>query len=120
MGAYPRERTVWSRRLTAVKRALRELAARAHEEDLRRALVPVAAAFDRWRAGDLGSGDLAQILHEFHDGPARELFKLYNGNHAWAVAHAIVRGVINRTTVPADVLEHCRGVIELMSEREDE
>jgi len=31
----------------AVKRALRELAAGAHEEELRRALLPIAAAFDR-------------------------------------------------------------------------
>lgn len=67
----------------AVKRALRELAARAHEEDLRRALLPVSAAFDKWKAEELGSGDLAQIIHEFHDGPARELYKLYNGDRRW-------------------------------------
>jgi hypothetical protein len=76
----------------AVKRALRELAVRAHGEDLRRALLPVSAAFDEWRAGTLGSGDLAQVIHEFHDEPASELYKRYNGDHRWAVAHAIANG----------------------------
>jgi hypothetical protein len=39
-----------------IKRLLREHAAAAHEEELRRALVPVADAFKRWERGELGSG----------------------------------------------------------------
>jgi hypothetical protein len=35
----------------SVKREMRRLAAAAHEEELRRALLPVAAAFEEWRAG---------------------------------------------------------------------
>lgn len=96
----------------AVKRALRELAARAHEADLRRALLPVSAAFDEWKAGKLGSGDLAQVIHEFHDGPARELYKFYNGDHASAVGYAIASGLIVRGEVPPAVIERCRGAIE--------
>lgn len=103
----------------AVKRALRELAARAHGEDLRRTLLPVSAAFDRWKAGELGSGDLAQIIHEFHDGPAREVYKLYNGDHRWAVAYAIAKGILSVDAVPADVLEYCRPAIEHFKEREE-
>lgn len=99
----------------AVKRALRELAARAHEEDLPRALLTVSAAFDRWRAEELGSGDLAQIIHEFHDGPARELYKFYTGEHGWAVGYAIANGLIEREQVPPAVREHCRGAIEFFT-----
>ena len=36
-----------------VKRLLREHAAVAHEEELRRALVPVAEAFKRWERAEL-------------------------------------------------------------------
>jgi hypothetical protein len=104
----------------AVKRALRELAARAHGEDLRRALLPVSVAFDRWKAGELGSGDLAQIIHEFHDGPARELYKLYNGDHRWAVAYAIANDILSVEAVPVEVLEYCRPAIEPFKEREEE
>ena len=78
----------------SVKRALRELAAAAHEEELRRALLPVAAAFEEWRSGQLGSGELTERMHEFHQGPARELYKRYNsGPLEFAVAQAIVAGV---------------------------
>jgi hypothetical protein len=99
----------------SVKRALRALAAAAHEEELRRALLPVAAAFEEWRAGRLGSGDLTVRIHEFHHGPARELYKTYNlGSLELAVAGAIVAGVLDRGAVPVEVLEHCMGAIELL------
>jgi hypothetical protein len=75
-------------------------------------LLPIATAIDQWRAGQLGSGELTEIIHEFHDGPARELWKKYNSvPHEFAVAHAIVSGVIEKEAVPADVIEHCRGAI---------
>ncbi len=40
--------------------------------------------------------------------------------YAWAAGYAIVHGVIDKNTVPPDVLEHCRGVTEFISERKDE
>lgn len=96
-----------------VKRALRHLATLAHDEELRRALLPIAAAFGQWQAGQLGSGELTEIIHAFHQGPARELWKKYNsGPLEFAVAHAIVSGMIERDQVPPEVLEHCRGTIE--------
>lgn len=99
----------------SVKRALRSLSAVAHEEELRRALLPVATAFEEWRAGRLGSGELTERIHDFHQGPARELFKKYNsGLLEYAVAQAIVAGVLDREAVPADVLDHCRQAIELL------
>ena len=99
----------------SVKRALRRLSAAADEEELRRALLPVAAAFEEWRAGQLGSGELTERIHDFHQGPARELFKrYYSGPLEYAVAQAIVVGVLDRKAVPADVLEHCKGAIEFL------
>ena len=82
---------------------------------MRRALLPVAAAFEEWRAGQLGSGELTERIHDFHQGPARELFKrYYSGSLEYAVAQAIVGGVLDRMTVPAEVLEHCKAAIELL------
>jgi hypothetical protein len=40
-----------------VKRLLREYAAAAHGEELRRALLAVAEAFMRWEGGERGSGE---------------------------------------------------------------
>ena len=64
-----------------IKRLLREYAAAAHEEELRRALVPVAETFKRWERKELDSGELSEIIHKFHQGPARDLWVRYNTAH---------------------------------------
>ena len=90
-----------------IKRLLREHGGRAHDEELRRALVPVAEAFKRWEHGELGSAELSDLIHRFHQGPARELFARYNNPHMeLAVAHAITVGVLDRQTIPAELLDH--------------
>lgn len=95
-----------------IKRLLREYAAAAHEEELRRALVPVSEAFQRWERGELGSGELSEILHQFHQGPARELWGRYNTPHLeMAVAFAITTGLLVRDTIPGELLEHLVGAM---------
>ena len=90
-----------------IKRLLREQAGLAHEEELRRALLPLAEAFDEWRAGRLGSGGLSEAIHAFHQGPAVDLFKRYNyGPLNLNVAYAILTGVLNEQDVPAELLEY--------------
>ena len=90
-----------------IKRLLREYAAAAHEEELRRALLPISEAFGRWERRELGSGDLSEIIHRFHQGPARELWVRYNAPHLeMVVAFAITTGVLGRDTIPAELLEH--------------
>jgi hypothetical protein len=100
-----------------VKRLLREHAAAAHEEELRRALIPVADAFKRWERGELGSGELSEIIHKFHQGPARELYSRYNDTYLhMAVAHAIATGILDRETLPADLLDHLAGALRFYEE----
>lgn len=95
-----------------IKRLLREQAMLAHEEELRRALLPIAAAFEEWKEGGLGSGELSDMIHEHHQGPARELFSKYNnGPLDVVVAHAIVSGILDAGQVPEELLEYLRGAI---------
>ena len=96
-----------------IKRLLREHAADAHEEELRRALVPVAEAFKRWERGELGSGELSEIIHRFHQGPARELFVRYNtADLEMTVAYAITMGVLERKKIPAELRDHLARALE--------
>jgi len=96
-----------------IKRLLRELAAEAHEEELRRALVPLAEAFKRWEQRELGSGELSELIHKFHQGPARDLYLRYNTPYLrTSVAYAIVAGILDRTAIPAELLDHLAGAIE--------
>lgn len=96
-----------------VKRLLREYASAAHEEELRRALLPLADAFKGWEKGELGSGALSDLIHRFHQGPARELFLRYNIPHLGApVAYAVAAGILDRTAVAGELLEYLAGMIE--------
>ena len=91
----------------SVKQALRKLASAAHEEELRRALMPLRAKLDRWTRGEWSSRELSNSIYDFHQGPLRQLFGRYNsGMPAAAVAHAIVSGFINRSDVPPTVLAY--------------
>jgi len=89
-----------------LKRLLRQHAGLAYEEELRRALLPLADDFDRWRGGAVDSGELAERIHAFHQGPAREIWKVYN--HAspnLSVASAISRGILPRENVQPELLD---------------
>ena len=100
-----------------IKRLLREYAAAAHEEELRRALLPVSEGFKRWERGELGSGELSEIIHQFHQGPARELWVRYNTPLLeMVVTFAITTGVLGRNTIPGELLEHLAGAMRFYEE----
>jgi hypothetical protein len=97
----------------SLKRLVREYASRAHEEELRRALLELADAFDGWRAGKISNGELSDRIHRFHDGTAREIFKSYSHRLVeQPLARAIAEGVLDRSQVPGELLEYLAGAIE--------
>src|SRR5207249_8526774 len=101
-----------------IKRLLREYAGAAHEEELRRELVSVAEAFKRWEHGDLASGDLSEIIHRFHQGPARDLYVRYNTVRLeLAVAYAITAGILERQTIPARIAGPSRRAAPVLRDR---
>lgn len=102
-----------------LKRLLREYAGRAHEAELRQALVPLAEAFKRWERGELDSFELNELIHRFHQGASREIYVRYvSRDFEPALAHAIESGLIDRATVPAELLDHLARLIELFEQPE--
>src|SRR5262245_30472333 len=102
-----------------LKRLLREYAARAHEAELHQALVPLAEDFKRWERGELDSFELSDLIHRFHQGASREVYVRYDVRHPEpALAHAIATGLIDRTAVPAELLDHLARLIELFESTE--
>jgi hypothetical protein len=100
-----------------IRRLLREYAAVAHEEELRRALVPLAEAFKRWERKELDGGELSEIIHKFHQGPARDLWVRYTTGHLeMAVAFAITTGPLSRDTIPAELLDRLAGPMRFYEE----
>lgn len=101
-----------------IKRLLREQSMLAHEEELRRALLPLANSFEEWKAGKLDSGRLSLMIHDFHQGPSRELFSKYNSAFLELnVAGAIVGGILDRKTIPEEVLEHLSKAIAFCEDK---
>jgi hypothetical protein len=101
-----------------IKRLLREYAAAAHEEELRRRLLPISEAFRRWERRELDSGELSELIHRFHRGPARDLWVRYNTPYLeMVVAFAITTGVLGRETIPAELLEHLAGAVRFYEEQ---
>ena len=94
-----------------IKRLLREYAAAAHEEELG-GLCSLCQKVQAVGEGELGSGELSEIIHQFHQGPARELWVRYNTPRLeMAVAFAITTGLLARDTIPGELLEHLRGAM---------
>ncbi len=96
-----------------VKKLVREYARKAHEEELRRALVPLSEAFDSWKDSGISSDELSELIHEFNRGPSRELFKRYSGPMlALMVASAVARGILDKDNIPPELLDQLADQID--------
>lgn len=57
--------------------------------------------------------ELNELVHQFHDGISREIWKRYATNHLEpAVASAVAAGVLRREELPQELLQHIAGLIE--------
>jgi hypothetical protein len=98
----------------SLKRLVREWAGVAHERDLRTALNELRIHFDRMERGEISPFELNDLLHRYHQGKSREIWKRYHTNHREpVVAGAIANGVLRREELPRALLRHVTGWIEL-------
>jgi hypothetical protein len=96
-----------------IRRLVREWAGVAHERDLRNALMQLRNEFDRCERGEIDVFELHDLVHKYHDGIDREIWKRYATSHLGpAVAAAVVEGVIRKEELPPELLEHVRRWIE--------
>ncbi|MFO1060466.1 MAG: hypothetical protein U1E53_26275 [Dongiaceae bacterium] len=92
-----------------IRRLIADYAGKAEEAELRRAMLPLAEAFKRWERGELDSYALQDMIHSFDRGPARKIYSRYDRSTGYQDAHvarAIENGLIDRATVPPELLEH--------------
>jgi hypothetical protein len=88
------------------KRRIRELAALAYERELARELGAIERGFARWRSGEINARELTDLIHGFHDGPARELYSIYNSNvDDFVVGSAIARGILSEDEAAPEIME---------------
>jgi hypothetical protein len=96
-----------------LRRLVREWAAVAHDRELTKALQDLRIQFERWERAEITAADLNGLIHRFHEGPSREIWKHYATNHVEpAVAFAVATGMIRREELPSELLEHITNWIQ--------
>ena len=97
-----------------VKRQLRELSTQAYERELSRALEKLSIQFNDWQAGKINPWELTEAIHKFHDGQARDLFKLYETSPDLrpVVARAVAEGILTQEDIPGSVWAYIESVVE--------
>ncbi len=103
----------------STKKVLRHLAGVAYQRDLDSELTKLKARFDQWQSGKIDCFDLSDLIHTFHNGTSRELWKFYtHADPDRIVARGIIDKIISREEVDDDVLAQIRPLLELY-EQED-
>lgn len=104
-----------------IRRALRELADEAHERELTQAVSDLESKFQAWRKGDMSCFELNDLIHKFHDGTSRNIWKRYAYlKPGQSVPAAIGRGILKEDEIPPAILEEMKAAIEFFRDDVDE
>lgn len=97
----------------SIKKGMRQWAATAYERELHRELEQLDDNFAQWRAGEINSWELSDLIHVFYTGPSRDLYNRYNsGQEDVIVALAIAEGILSREEVPGEVFKVIESWVE--------
>jgi len=103
------------------RKALRELAGKAHERELTQALSDLEAGFKAWRKGEMSCFELSDLIHKFHDGTSRDIWKRYAYlKPDISVPAAVGRGILKEDEIPPAMLEEMKASIEFFRDDVDE
>jgi len=92
-----------SKKLRAEIRVLQGLAWR---RDLETALTGLEEQFELWRKQSIDAFELSDLIHKFHNGKNRDLWKFYSDHqNSFSVPSAIAREVILVSEVSKELLE---------------
>ena len=98
------------------KKHLRELTEIAYERDLSRCLEVVSKNFDAWKKNEISTWDLNQLIHEYHNEIARELYKSYvMTDSIFSVAFGVAQGVISLDDVDKTFREKISSLADAIS-----
>lgn len=97
------------------RKIARKLIGQAYQREQDKALESLHREFDRWKSGEIDCWELSDLIHRFHDGESRELFKFYEmGNVEFALARAIALGILGEEEVPTDLRESMQPMIDFL------
>jgi hypothetical protein len=91
---------------------LRKLADKAYETEISKRLEVLHEQFKKWKSEKISVWELSDLIHQFHDGDSRELYRfyVYGKNYSYQVACAIHNGHLSME----DVEESCRSHVQYL------
>ena len=85
---------------------LRTLVGDAYEAELGRELAKLKADFDLWDSKELMAEELSDRIHQFHQGPSRDIYSAYRvRDPVFLVARAVALDLIDLQRVPGEARE---------------
>jgi len=93
-----------------------ELVGIAHKRELNHHIGELAKKIDEWRDSKIECWDLTDVIHQFHDGVFRDVYKIYNNNKEliFLISRAIVHGYLLREEVSKEITELAEPDIKLI------
>jgi hypothetical protein len=96
-----------------MKKSLREFVCIAQEQELKRALQPIADAFEKWKNNEISSKYIYEKIRNFNGGSAREIYNKYTKlTNRQLVDQAIDGGKLSSDKIPDDLLRDLANAIE--------
>lgn len=100
----------------SVSKQLKTMVCTAHEAALRPPLSELARHFESWQRGEINSFEMADRIHEFHQGANQAIYKRFtysrNDDLPMIAAFAIATSLLDEKDVPAEVLSHLKPWLE--------
>jgi hypothetical protein len=88
------------------KRKFRELAGIANERELDQELEKLYRHFETWKKKEISCFELSDLIHTFHQGPSREIWKMYTySDPDTAVSRAVALGLLKKEEIPENLLD---------------
>jgi hypothetical protein len=97
-----------------IKRKLKDLVGKSYENELSSYLKELSFKFDEWKAGNVSSGELSNLIHDYDRGPSKDMFVYYNTvDSSIAVGRAIVHNFLSEDDIPEEIFPYIKNSIEL-------
>jgi len=90
----------------AQKKKLRQLAGIANERELDQEMEKLYQHFESWKKKEIDCFELSDLIHKFHQGASREIWKIYTDSYLdMTVSRAVVLGLLKKEEIPEDLLD---------------
>lgn len=97
----------------SLRKIAKQLIGLAYKREQEKAFESLRRDFDRWQSDEIDCWELTDLIHRFHDGESRDLYKIYErGDVKIALARAVALGILGADEVSADLREPMQPMIE--------